>query len=407
MICFANFCGAGAISGVNTWFEKIVLKLHGSGTEVSVLLHGLDANAQNSPVHQSLLAAGVPVEYKRKPKFSEDGVKDTLQFLNRYGATVFAPQCLPAFYYAADIARRQGLPWIYTIHSDDPFYWAIAELVDLTHPLVRTVGVSRHVFEIAQKKFSDGVDYIPYGVDMGDKTASYRAEPFRVCFSGRVLEEQKRISLVIRTMAIACQQSSEIECVVLGDGADRKKWEAKCSELGLIDRVRFLGRLDSTKLRDVLVDTQAILLMSDYEGLPLALLEAMSMGVVPVVRNIPSGIPEIVNDGVTGLLTSDDPDDAATQLIRLSSDAPLWQNCSTNAKRLISDEYHDDACFRKWETVLAVAMSSSVSPPSIRIPKRIQLPPISQHPLNHDCRVLSNTTRFRNQLTRILTRLRS
>jgi hypothetical protein len=92
--------------------------------------------------------------------------------------------------------------------------------------------------------------------------------------------------------------------------------------------------------------------MSDFEGLPIALLEAMAAGVVPVVRRIPSGIPELVEDGRTGLLVSEDPHEAATALRRLAGDPALWRRCSSAARELVSTRYNADASYRQWRRLL-------------------------------------------------------
>ncbi len=79
--------------------------------------------------------------------------------------------------------------------------------------------------------------------------------------------------------------------------------------------------------------------MSDYEGLPISLLEAMACGVVPVARKIPSGIPELVLEGETGLLVDASPEKAASALIRLLDDPGPWHRCSQASRRLIAEKY--------------------------------------------------------------------
>ena len=86
---------------------------------------------------------------------------------------------------------------------------------------------------------------------------------------------------------------------MLGDGPERAALEAAARELGVADRVVFLGhRADALELfagLDLLVFT------SRYEGLPFAVLEAMGLGVPVVALRIP-GMDEAVVDGVTGRL---------------------------------------------------------------------------------------------------------
>jgi colanic acid/amylovoran biosynthesis glycosyltransferase len=71
---------------------------------------------------------------------------------------------------------------------------------------------------------------------------------------------------------------------------------------GLADSIQFLGRVCAEQVQPLRQCSQSILLMSDFEGLPLALLEAIAIEVVPVVRVIESGIPDLVHHERTGML---------------------------------------------------------------------------------------------------------
>lgn len=92
--------------------------------------------------------------------------------------------------------------------------------------------------------------------------------------------------------------------------------------------------------------------MSDFEGLPVALLEAMAAGVVPLARSIPSGIPELIQHERTGLLVVKNPAKAAETLVELSRNKELWQHCSANARALVESAYSSDRCFDLWLALL-------------------------------------------------------
>lgn len=95
--------------------------------------------------------------------------------------------------------------------------------------------------------------------------------------------------------------------LIAGEGSGRAELEAKAQALGLADgTVRFLGF--RTDVPDLLADTDLLVLPSFEEGFPNALLEGMALG-LPVVSTPVDGIPELVVDGVTGMLTP--PGDAA------------------------------------------------------------------------------------------------
>ena len=116
---------------------------------------------------------------------------------------------------------------------------------------------------------------IPYGITHPTALASFSDQPFRV----------------VNTLIHACQASSQIEAHLIGDGPDRAACEQLVHQAGFADRIHFHGRVPPEQVQPLLQRSQAILLMSEYEGLPVALLEAMAAGVVPVVRSIESGIP--------------------------------------------------------------------------------------------------------------------
>jgi hypothetical protein len=78
----------------------------------------------------------------------------------------------------------------------------------------------------------------------------------------------------------------------------------------------------------------------------------MALGVDPVVRAIPSGIPELVEQERTGLLVSEDPDQAAEALIRLSADPALWERCSQAARQKVDRHYNADLSYLAWRDLL-------------------------------------------------------
>ena len=193
---------------------------------------------------------------------------------------------------------------------------------------------------------------IPYGITLPTAQASFSDQPFRVVYSGRLVERQKCIQQVVHTLIHACRASSQIEAHLIGDGPARAACEQLVHQAGLADRIYFHGRVPPEQVQPLLQRSQAILLMSDFEGLPVALLEAMAAGVVPVVRSIESGIPELVQHERTGLLVGNDPAEAATALVRLSHEPELWQGCSTQARALAVAGYGADECFERWFSVI-------------------------------------------------------
>jgi glycosyltransferase involved in cell wall biosynthesis len=275
-------------------------------------------------------------------------------------------------HFAARIAEQSGLPWIFTIHSDDPEYWALADACGPNRSSGAWVAVSEAIANEARIRYpAADVRFIPYGVRIPDVQSNWNSERFRIVYSGRMVERQKCISKVLDVFAAACEMCPKIEAVFIGDGAERSAIEKSVADMRLQDRITFTGRLDADGVQQELLSSQAILLMSDFEGLPLSLLEAMSCGVVPVVRNIRSGIPEIIHNGRTGFLVEDDVNAAAQTLSDLASDMYLWQSVSAQARELAVSRYDEKKCFDQWISLIHEMEGES----TVRYPLKVPLIP--------------------------------
>lgn len=110
------------------------------------------------------------------------------------------------------------------------------------------------------------------------------------------LKPVKRVDVLLEAVA---RVERPVGLVLVGDGVERRSLENLVVRLGIADRVRFCGEHPDSCPWLHAMDVFA--LSSDVEGLPVAALEAMAAG-LPVVATRVGGIPEVVHDGVTGLL---------------------------------------------------------------------------------------------------------
>ena len=366
------------VSGVTTWLSGLISEARSQQHTVDLLIHDLG----EEPVEGSFLKENRDsarlVTARNRPRWTEDAIHHTIQFLNNSRPQIFLPQCLAEFHFAAQHCEKYGLPWVFTVHSDDPVYWGLLEECAPKSSLGKVVVVSDYLDrEVRRRGLASNPVTIPYGVKAPEVQARFNRKPFRIVFSGRVVELQKRISLVLQTMAIACRTDAAIECVVLGHGAELESSRRWVEEQGLSERILFTGPLKQTEAIAKVSECQAFLLMSDFEGLPVSLLEAMATGVVPIVRSIQSGVSQVVKHRETGFLVGDDPADVANAILKLAKDSDLWTKLSGNARSLVLRDYEARACHEKWLRLLDDMARTSAPLYPIPNPRMFDLPSVN------------------------------
>jgi len=153
------------------------------------------------------------------------------------------------------------------------------------------------------------------------------------------LTEQKAHSVLLSSMA-STPGLEPLHLVVVGDGHLRESLERLARDLGIADRVRFLGaRRDLGNLMSAM---DMFVMPSLWEGLPLSMVLAMGAG-LPVVATRVAGIPEVVQDGTTGLLVP--PNDARSlgeALAQLVRNQDLRRALGTAAKAAALPRYGVD-----------------------------------------------------------------
>jgi glycosyltransferase involved in cell wall biosynthesis len=145
---------------------------------------------------------------------------------------------------------------------------------------------------------------------------------------------------------------------IAGDGPLRNDLETEAVRLGIAARVRFAGQLMPEGIRRELSQADALVLNSSYEGLPHVVLEAMSAG-LPAVCSAAGGTPEIVRDGVTGLLfPHNDAFAFRTQMRRLMNDPQLRRRLIANARRMLDTSFSSEFMVESLESALKSTASS-------------------------------------------------
>lgn len=252
------------------------------------------------------------------------------------------------------IHRLVGIPFSFTAHGSD--------LHRDRHMLREKVAEAAFVAAISEYnkeliisecggEYREKVKVVHCGVD----TEVFRARsyetpyekgenPFMILCVG-TLHEVKGQPYLIEACRLLEERGHTFECHFVGDGPDRKDLNELVEHFGLSSKVRFHGSLTREQIARLLMDADVLTAPSvptrdgRREGIPVVLMEAMGSG-VPVIASDLSGIPELVNDQLTGLLVP--PRDAraiADALERLIQDPGVRRRLGNAGRAKVVGEF--------------------------------------------------------------------
>ncbi len=132
------------------------------------------------------------------------------------------------------------------------------------------------------------------------KTRSNRDKRFLLGTVGR-LHPSKGYDTLLRSLPQVMERFPQMKLMIAGNGEEEEHMRQLCHALKISERVMFLGRKKRSEIFDLLQEIDIFVLASNWEGLPMAALEAMASGIAVVATKV-GGLPEIVDEGKTGFL---------------------------------------------------------------------------------------------------------
>lgn len=189
-------------------------------------------------------------------------------------------------------------------------------------------------------------------VGSGIELANFRYRPPLALGDGAVrlvavgrMTRRKGFHTLIAALAELATTMPDVQLTLIGDGEERQNLQRLAVDSGIAGKVRFTGALTHADISARLADSHIFVAPSEtsanggMDAPTNTIKEAMAVG-VPVCATRHGGIPELVEDGVTGMLAHEaDPHDLCRAIERLLEAAPSWPDLARNARKRVEDRY--------------------------------------------------------------------
>ncbi|MEE4261050.1 MAG: glycosyltransferase [Desulfobacteraceae bacterium] len=256
-------------------------------------------------------------------------------------------------------SQLTGLPFSFTAHAKDIYTSdprQLREKMELSRFVVTCTEYNRrHLMEICDGR-PVPIHRIYHGIDIDLFSGSYEqqqhpGDPYRILTIAR-LTAKKGLPTVYKALKILADRGLNFEHTLIGDGEDRKLILQLIKKLELSSVARLLGTrphhvvLEHYRAADLFVLGCEVAANGDRDGIPNVLVESMAMG-VPVVATDISAIPELVQDGKTGLLApAGQPAKLAEAVLRMLTDTELRNRVIPAARQTVVEDFDNGRLIR-------------------------------------------------------------
>lgn len=250
--------------------------------------------------------------------------------------------------------------WSFTMHG--PTEFADARRFDLAGKAADADAVicisdycRSQLMALTPESRWDRFDIVRCGVDPAEfNPPEWRSTTtaLRVLSVGRLVPE-KGHAVLLAAVADLADRGIDVELTLVGDGPSRSTLEAAARERGVVERVRFLGAVGADVIHDHYRESDVFCLASFAEGVPVVLMEAMASE-LPVVTTLITGVPELVEDNVSGMLVPPGRADLlADALAKLANDPGLRARLGAAGRRVVAERFDASATAQELAGVFA------------------------------------------------------
>ncbi len=261
------------------------------------------------------------------------------------------------------MSEMTGIPFSFTLHGPDiffaPGFWRLDKKIEKA----KFVSCISHYCRSQAMAHSDSAHWDKlHIVHCGVDPARYDGAPARggkrLLFVGR-LAAVKGLPVLLE----ALKGQPDLSLTVIGDGPDRKALERAAKPLGA--RIEFVGYKSQTEVAEALKSHDIFVLPSFAEGVPVVLMEAMATA-RPVVTTQIAGVPELVEDRISGRLVAPGDVDALSEVLADLVDSPQSQSDMGQAGRAKVLKEFTLSSEAAWLSQLLIGYAAGTPPKALR-----------------------------------------
>ncbi|MGA2102169.1 MAG: glycosyltransferase [Candidatus Sulfotelmatobacter sp.] len=252
----------------------------------------------------------------------------------------------PASTVGAIISKLTGASLSITVHGPDEFYdvtrYHLTEKIE-TCMFLCTIGkfARSQLMKLSPVDQWNKFEVTPLGVypeNFLARPPKERNGCFEILCVGRLVPAKGQ-HILIQAVDRLVKGGQNVRLRLVGDGPDRKSLEAMTDRLGLSKRTSFEGAVNQDRIQEFYRQADAFVLPSFAEGIPVVLMEAMAIQIPCVTTHI-TGIPELIRDGIDGLLvTASDEVELASTIKRLICEPELCRELGEAGRRRVLSGY--------------------------------------------------------------------
>jgi len=255
------------------------------------------------------------------------------------------------------MGRLLNIPYSVTAHASDIYVSPVLlrEKLAGSKFVATCTGYNRnYLAQFGRELFNHKLLCIYHGLELERYPNEQRANPgYPIILSVGQLQERKGLGYLVEACRILRDQGIQFECRIIGEGPMRPALEDQIRQFGLENFVRLLGALPHEEViaqyQQATVFTLPAVLGKDgdRDGIPNVILEALSME-LPVVSTLHSGIPEVVEEGVSGLLVPPENASAlASALERVICDPEMRNAFGKAGRQIVADRFNPEKNVRR------------------------------------------------------------